>query len=316
MSQLNKHFLISLLLATLLHATLFFGLQGVFLRPPKLKPLPPHQIVYLVAPSSSHQKSAPKQVNALSDNNRQLSNTLKSKAESPADFSPFKALIVTQWNPENPLAVTSLPTPPRAAPRPNIKIKPVTTLKRLPIPVVNPKARIMVKKEKTTPKPLTPKTQSKPSSSVNPVTQTTNSQNTLQLVPSMNNLTNWDQKRGYQAMSGLKREETISINTRKVRYAAYFSQLKRRVEQGWVYPSKAKRHKLFGSVNLLFSIQRDGRLLAVKVVRSSGEKILDESATLAVNRAAPFSEFPDDWSLERLHIRATFEYIPRGVKWR
>ena len=138
----------------------------------------------------------------------------------------------------------------------------------------------------------------------------------LDLMPSMENLSLWDRQRRYQSRFGAQSEETVSLNTRKVRYASYFSRLKQRVEQGWVYPSQAKKDKLFGNVSMVFTIRRDGHLLRVEVLRSSGATILDESAVRAVKNAAPFPPFPEDWSLERLHIRATFEYIRRKLKWR
>ena len=134
----------------------------------------------------------------------------------------------------------------------------------------------------------------------------------LTLMPSLETLSRWDRQRRYQSLSTHRTEETVSLNTRKVRYAAYFSRLKERVEHGWGYPAQARKEHLSGHASLVFTIHRNGHLLDVRVLRSSGAAILDASAVRAVKNAAPFAPFPKDWSLEKLHIRATFEYIRRG----
>ena len=111
-----------------------------------------------------------------------------------------------------------------------------------------------------------------------------------------------------------KSEATVSLNTHKVRYASYFSRIKHKIKQGWFYPAQARRNKLYGRVHLIFSIRRDGHLMRVNVVNSSGVQILDRAAMRAVKAAGSFGAFPKAWSLKLLHIRATFEYLRRKTQ--
>lgn len=122
-----------------------------------------------------------------------------------------------------------------------------------------------------------------------------------------------EQQQPLEAMAD-REEETVNLNTSKKHYAGYFSKVKERVEQKWNYPNQAKLKKLSGSIKLVFTIGKSGQLLAIKVVKSTGSKLLDTNAMDAVKDAGPFPPFPKDWKLKKLHIRAIFEYIHRGIK--
>jgi periplasmic protein TonB len=48
-----------------------------------------------------------------------------------------------------------------------------------------------------------------------------------------------------------------------------------------------------GRVGLLFTLSRDGKVIDVKVTKSSGNHVLDEEALATVRRADPFPRFPE-----------------------
>ena len=57
-----------------------------------------------------------------------------------------------------------------------------------------------------------------------------------------------------------------------------------------------------------------GYLEGVQLITSSGYARLDNEAVRAINAAAPFAPFPASWGgLEKLNIRATFEYTGRRI---
>ncbi|HAT50194.1 MAG: energy transducer TonB [Nitrospirae bacterium] len=133
----------------------------------------------------------------------------------------------------------------------------------------------------------------------------------LNLSPTLSELSRWDDELKVRDDSQGGREQTLDLNTSKVRYAVYFARLKERIEQGWVYPQRAKRQNLSGNLRIRFTIGRDGHLLDIKILRSSGETVLDESALNAVKAAAPYAPFPEHWKLEKIHVTTSFEYILR-----
>ncbi|MET1080430.1 MAG: energy transducer TonB [Pseudomonas sp.] len=57
------------------------------------------------------------------------------------------------------------------------------------------------------------------------------------------------------------------------------------------YPDQARRQRIYGSLRLLVSINRDGTLHEVQVLESSGQSLLDEAAKRIVRLSAPFAPF-------------------------
>ena len=58
------------------------------------------------------------------------------------------------------------------------------------------------------------------------------------------------------------------------------------------YPEEARRQNVHGSVTLEVTVAADGSLLKCRVLRHSGQNVLDEAAMRIVRMSAPFSPFP------------------------
>lgn len=72
----------------------------------------------------------------------------------------------------------------------------------------------------------------------------------------------------------------------------HFAYIKEKIEKEFVYPRIARRRGLEGKVVVSFVICEDGTVHGVKIVESSGHKILDENAISCVSKAAPFPPPP------------------------
>ena len=57
------------------------------------------------------------------------------------------------------------------------------------------------------------------------------------------------------------------------------------------YPDEARRQRIYGSLRLLVTINRDGTVQELRVIESSGQKLLDDAAMRIVRLAAPFAPF-------------------------
>lgn len=105
-------------------------------------------------------------------------------------------------------------------------------------------------------------------------------------------------------------EAIVSLNTTSFEYLDYFTEIKRAIELVWTYPEDAIIQGLSGKVIVRFSLKNTGELEDVRLVTSSGSKVLDDEAKLAVKVAAPYDAFPVTLDKKRLHIVATFVYQP------
>jgi protein TonB len=107
--------------------------------------------------------------------------------------------------------------------------------------------------------------------------------------------------------SGIK-SATVNLNTTTIKYASYLLHVKEKIENVWEYPTRAERQGIQGVLVIKFSINQNGTVYNVKVLRSSGQKILDKAAVNAILNAARYNSFPRYWTIKRLNIIGTFIY--------
>ncbi len=104
-------------------------------------------------------------------------------------------------------------------------------------------------------------------------------------------------------------KHTISLDDRRPQYLDYLGRLKYRIQQAWSYPEEAQSLGLVGELLLVFTVNKDGSLLNLRLVHSSGFPVLDNEALRAVRAAAPFDPIPAEMGSEAWNIRATFAYL-------
>lgn len=92
-------------------------------------------------------------------------------------------------------------------------------------------------------------------------------------------------------------------------FGPYMRELQRRIKMNWD-PPKGNESK---RVVLLFKIARDGRLLSVRVFKSSGIPNADRAALSAVELTAPFRPLPGDFRGSSIDVQFTFDYNVFGA---
>jgi periplasmic protein TonB len=109
------------------------------------------------------------------------------------------------------------------------------------------------------------------------------------------------------------RRRAISASTREYKYASYLETWRRKVERigNLNYPEEAKRLGLHGSLILQVAVRADGTVASVRVVHSSGFRVLDNAAVRIVKLAAPYAPFPPDIRAETdiLDITRTWQFL-------
>lgn len=92
-------------------------------------------------------------------------------------------------------------------------------------------------------------------------------------------------------------------------FGPYMRELQRRIKMNWD-PPKGNESK---RVVLLFKIAKDGRLLSVRVFKSSGLPSADKAALNAVELTAPFRPLPAEYRNSSIDIQFTFDYNVFGA---
>ncbi len=100
-----------------------------------------------------------------------------------------------------------------------------------------------------------------------------------------------------QTLSKKPRTRRLTASsTRQSTDALYMNQWLREIEAigNLNYPSEAKRKNINGSLRLMVALRADGTIHELKVLESSGHKVLDDAAKHIVRQASPFAPFSEE----------------------
>jgi periplasmic protein TonB len=89
------------------------------------------------------------------------------------------------------------------------------------------------------------------------------------------------------------------------------TELVRRLEQYKRYPGDAQSRGVEGVVMLSFSVDRNGRVLAHDIVRSSGHPELDKEVVSMIERAQPLPPFPPSMPQAKLDLTVPIRFSLR-----
>ncbi|MCB1876113.1 MAG: TonB family protein [Chromatiales bacterium] len=112
------------------------------------------------------------------------------------------------------------------------------------------------------------------------------------------------------------RSKTITARTQEFAYASYMKAWELKVERigNLNYPQDANRHRLTGTLRMDVTLDPEGEVQAIHIVRSSGNKQLDTAAQEIVRLASPYAPFTALMreELDELHIMRTWVFDTRN----
>jgi protein TonB len=115
-----------------------------------------------------------------------------------------------------------------------------------------------------------------------------------------------------QAYAQRPRHIYVSARTQEFKYANYMSEWVKKVERvgNLNYPDDARREGLSGKLVMDVTMNADGTVRNINILRPSGHAVIDEAAIRIVNLAAPFAPFPSEIlkDADILHITRTWEF--------
>lgn len=111
-----------------------------------------------------------------------------------------------------------------------------------------------------------------------------------------------------------KKDDSITFDTSDYRYAGYMRKLKEKIESIWVYPPEAAARGIYGDLKIRFTIMRNGKLGEIELVRTSGNKMLDDAAIKALKDGEPYWPIPAEWGMESYTVPGHFIYSIYGYQ--
>jgi protein TonB len=113
-----------------------------------------------------------------------------------------------------------------------------------------------------------------------------------------------------------EKENPITFDTKEYKFAGYMTKLREKIESIWVYPPEAARRGIYGDLKIQFTINQDGSLGEVRLIRTSGYKMLDDAAMKALRDGQPYWPLPDSWHMKSYTILGHFVYSLYGYELR
>ncbi|HET8710707.1 MAG TPA: energy transducer TonB [Spongiibacteraceae bacterium] len=102
------------------------------------------------------------------------------------------------------------------------------------------------------------------------------------------------QRQAYAARPRVRR--LTSVAAKRSEDALYLNDWRERIEGigNRNYPERARQQQIYGELRLMVALLPNGEVSEIKILHSSGHKLLDEAAIRIVQLAAPFETFPPE----------------------
>lgn len=102
------------------------------------------------------------------------------------------------------------------------------------------------------------------------------------------------QRQAYAARPRIRR--LTSVAAQRSEDALYLNNWRERIEAvgNRNYPERAREQQIFGELRLMVALLPNGEVHEVKILKSSGHKLLDEAAIRIVQLASPYDAFPPE----------------------
>lgn len=130
-------------------------------------------------------------------------------------------------------------------------------------------------------------------------------------VPELERTRKWAEiDRQWQEQQKKPRHKYLNAQTREYKYARYIAEWEAKVQRvgNLTYPEKVRRLGLSGEVVLDVAMNPNGSIRNITVLKSSGNRLLDDVAIRSARLAAPFEPFPPE-------IRAETDVLHMTRKW-
>lgn len=93
----------------------------------------------------------------------------------------------------------------------------------------------------------------------------------------------------------------------------YLRKLKEKIEEAWQYPLDAAIQGLAGDLYVSITIVKNGTLSKIEIVRSSGNKSLDDEVIRTIQQMFPYEPLPGLWKKDSITIAGHFVYTRSGI---
>lgn len=133
------------------------------------------------------------------------------------------------------------------------------------------------------------------------------------LFPSAEKLASLEESYRKKYETEVEAGETKFLNTDDIKFGSFLRRFETAVYGVWRYPADAARLGIEGVTPVRITFNRQGEIVSVELLNSSGSKILDEEVLRTLRQIGPVGTFPKGYDKNEFNLIAFFQYgIIRG----
>lgn len=158
----------------------------------------------------------------------------------------------------------------------------------------------------TRPTPTTP--ESSASDLLKPKSPTAPQTPQPQLFPSANRMARLEESYRRKFEDEIAEGETRFLNSDDILFGSFLRRFETAVYGVWRYPQEAAMKGIEGITPVRISFNRRGEITGVRMLESSGAKVLDDEVFRTLKLIGPVGGFPKGYDKEEFHLIAFFQY--------
>lgn len=102
--------------------------------------------------------------------------------------------------------------------------------------------------------------------------------------------------------------DTRFLNTDDIQFGSFLRRFENSVYGVWRYPAEAARNGIEGITPVRITFSRNGEIMHVKLLESSGSRILDDEVLRTLKAIGPVGAFPKGYDKDEFNLIAFFQY--------
>jgi len=129
-----------------------------------------------------------------------------------------------------------------------------------------------------------------------------------QLFPSANRMARLEESYRRKFEEDIAEGDTRFLNSDDILFGSFLRRFETAVYGVWRYPQEAAMKGIEGITPVRISFNRNGEITGVRLLESSGAKILDDEVFRTLKMIGPVGGFPRGYDKDEFHLIAFFQY--------
>jgi protein TonB len=129
-----------------------------------------------------------------------------------------------------------------------------------------------------------------------------------QLYPSANRMAGLEESYRRKFEDEVAEGDTRFLNSDDILFGSFLRRFESAVYGVWRYPQEAAMKGIEGITPVRISFNRRGEITGVRLLESSGAKVLDEEVFRTLKMIGPVGGFPKGYDKDEFHLIAFFQY--------